>query len=177
MTNLHTKEISILPDRRLMPKIGQTGYSVSQAIAELVDNSIDARRENRVLTVEIHFDANRGILEVSDDGVGMDEPTAANSIKLAHSTKRDKLGEFGLCLKSAATSLGRKFQIITTQKDSDEEYILEYDEEKWLKSGDWTRHEMKVKTGVSKRKSGTTIRIKDLSFSIYPNLPGNVKKD
>lgn len=177
MANLRTKEISILPDRSLMPKIGQTGYSVSQAIAELVDNSIDARQEDKALTVEVYFDADKGIVEVSDDGVGMDEATAANSIKLAHSTKKNKLGEFGLGLKSAATSLGKKFQIITTQKGSDEEYILEYDEEKWLKSGDWTRHEMKIKTGVNKRGSGTTIRIKDLCFSIYPNLPGNVRKD
>jgi len=177
MANLRTKEISILPDRSLMPKIGQTGYSVSQAIAELVDNSIDARQEDKALTVEIHFDGNKGAIEVSDNGAGMNEKTAANSIKLAHSTKKNKLGEFGLGMKTAATSLGKKFQISTTQKGSDEEYILEYDEEKWLKSGDWTKHEMKIKTGVDKRRSGTTILIKNLQFSIYPNLPGNVKKD
>lgn len=177
MANFRTKEISILPDRSLMPKIGQTGYSVSQAIAELVDNSIDAQQENKALTVEIHFDTDKKMVEVSDDGVGMDETTAANSIKLAHSIKKNKLGEFGLGLKTAATSLGKKFQILTTQKGNDEEYMLEYDEEKWLKNGDWTKHEMKIKTGVDKRRSGTTIRIKDLRFSIYPNLPGNIRKD
>lgn len=177
MSNLITKEINILPDRSLMPKIGQTGYSVSQAVAELVDNSIDAAQEDKVLTVEIHLDSNKGLVEVSDDGVGMDEIAAANSIKLAHSTKIDKLGEFGLGLKTAATSLGKKFQIFTTQKGSTEEYILEYDEDKWLKSGDWTKHEMKIKSGVDEKRSGTTIRIKDLHFSIYPNLPGNIRKD
>lgn len=160
-----------------MPKIGQTGYSVSQAVAELVDNSIDAALENKALIVEISFDSDKGVVEVSDDGVGMDESTAANSIKLAHSTKKNKLGEFGLGLKTAATSLGKKFQIFTTQKGSDEEYILEYDEDKWLKNGDWTKHEMKIKSGVDKKRSGTTIRIKDLRFSIYPNLPGNIRKD
>lgn len=160
-----------------MPKIGQTGYSVSQAISELVDNSIDAREDGKVLTVEIFLDGNNGIVEVSDNGVGMDEQTAADSIKLAHSTKKNKLGEFGLGLKTASTSLGKKFQIATTQKGNDEEYILEYDEEKWLKSGDWTKYEMKIKSGVDKKRSGTTIRIKDLYFSIYPNLPGNIRKD
>lgn len=177
MANVRTKEINITPDRSLMPKIGQTGYSVSQAISELVDNSIDAREDGKALTVEISFDADKAVVEVTDDGVGMDEQTAANSIKLAHSAKRNKLGEFGLGLKTAATSLGKKFQIITTQKGSDEEYNLEYDEEKWLKSGDWTRHEMKIKSGVDKRRSGTTIRINDLRFSIYGNLPGNIRKD
>jgi len=159
-----------------MPKIGQTGYSVSQAISELVDNSIDARQEDKALIVEIHFDSD-GFLEVHDDGFGMSEETAANSIRLAHSSKKNMLGEFGLGLKTAATSLGKKFQIITTQKGSDEEYILEYDEDKWLKSGDWTKHEMKIKGGVDKNRSGTTIRISDLHFSIYGNLPGNIRKD
>jgi len=78
MTSIKTKEINILPDRSLMPKIGQTGYSVSQAISELVDNSIDAREDGKALTVEIHFDNEKGMIEVSDDGVGMDEQTAAN---------------------------------------------------------------------------------------------------
>ena len=177
MANTRVKEINILPDRSLMPKIGQTGYSVSQAISELVDNSIDARQEGKALTVEVRLDADKNYVEVSDDGVGMNEETAANSIKLAHSSKKDKLGEFGLGLKTAATSLGKKFQIITTQQDSDEEYALEYDEDKWLKSGDWMKHEMEIKTGVDKKRSGTTILIRDLRFSIYSNLPGNIRKD
>ncbi len=177
MANIKTKEINILPDRSLMPKIGQTGYSVSQAISELVDNSIDAREDGKALVVEIQFDNEKNMIEISDDGVGMDEETAANSIKLAHSAKKNKLGEFGLGLKTAAMSLGKKFQILTTQKGSDEEYILEFDEEKWLKSGDWTKHEMKVKSGVDKKRSNTTIRIKDLRFSIYGNLPGNIRED
>ncbi len=177
MANIKTKEINILPDRSLMPKIGQTGYSVSQAISELVDNSIDAREDGKTLTVEISFDNEKGVIEVSDNGVGMNEQAAANSIKLAHSAKKNKLGEFGLGLKTAAMSLGKRFQIITTQKGSDEEYILEFDEEKWLKSGDWTKHEMKVKSGVDKKRSSTTIRINDLRFKIYPNLSGNLRKD
>jgi len=172
-----TRTISILPDRSLMPKIGQTGYSVSQAISELVDNSIDAREEGKILTVEVRLKPEANCIEVSDDGSGMDEETAANSIRLAHSLKKDKLGEFGLGLKTAATSLGKKFQVATKQKGTSEEYVLEYDEEKWLKSGDWTKFEMKVNRRSDKQTSGTTITIRDLSFSIYPNLPGNVRKD
>lgn len=177
MSDFHTRVISILPDRSLMPKIGQTGYSVSQAIAELVDNSIDACEEGRILTVEVRLKQEDGEVEVSDDGTGMDEETAANSIRLAHSSKKNKLGEFGLGLKTAATSLGKQFEIKTKRKNSPDEYTLEYDEEKWLKSGDWTKHEMKVRHGSDKKTSGTTIKIKKLRFSIYPNLPGNIRKD
>ena len=177
MVALRTKEISILPDRSLMPKIGQTGYSVSQAIAELVDNSIDARSAEESLVVEIIFDQDKGVVEVTDNGIGMDEETAANSIRLAHSSKKNKLGEFGLGLKTAATSLGKKFQISTSQKWKEEKYILEYDEDKWLTSGDWTKHEMKIMSGSDKQKSGTAVQITDLRFKIYGNLPGNIRKD
>lgn len=177
MSETQTKVISILPDRSLMPKIGQTGYSVSQAIAELVDNSIDARREGKALTVEVTLNGDRDLVQVSDDGMGMSEDSAANSIRLAHSVKKNKLGEFGLGLKTAATSLGKKFRITTKEKDSADEYTLEYDEDKWLKEGDWTKHEMKIKSGVEKKKSGTTIAISSLHFRIYPNLPGNIRKD
>jgi DNA mismatch repair ATPase MutL len=71
MLEYRTKEINILPDRSLMPKIGQTGYSVSQAIAELVDNSIDARQEGKSLTVEVLLDPQKGVIEISDNGIGM----------------------------------------------------------------------------------------------------------
>jgi hypothetical protein len=177
MTQTQTKIIDILPDRSLMPKIGQTGYSVSQAIAELVDNSIDARREGKLLTVMVLLSAENDLVQVTDDGVGMSEETAANSIRLAHSAKQNKLGEFGLGLKTAATSLGKKFRITTKEQNSAEEYTLEYDEDKWLKEGDWTRHEMKVRSGAEKGRSGTTIAITGLHFRIYPNLPGNIRKD
>jgi hypothetical protein len=177
MKNINKKRINILPDRTLMPKIGQTGYSVSQAIAEFVDNSIDAREQEKVLDVKILLSKDKNLIEISDNGVGMDEETAVNSIRLAHSSKKDKLGEFGLGLKTAATSLGEKFQIITSREGSSEEYILEYDEKEWLKSGDWTSHELKIRKNVDKKKQGTIIRIRNLRCSIYPNLPGNIRKD
>lgn len=177
MIQVIKKEINILPHRSLMPKIGQTGYTISQAIAELVDNSIDVRRDDERLNVEIKISGAEKFVEVSDDGMGMDEQNAASSIKLAHSNKKNKLGEFGLGLKTAATSLGKQFSITTTQAGSDEQYQLAYDEDQWLKTGDWTKHEMSIKKGVGTRMSGTTIKITKLHFKTYGNLPGNIRKD
>lgn len=149
-----------------MPKIGQTGYSVSQAVAELVDNAIDARCEGKLLSVEVVFNSEKGFIEVADDGAGMSEETAANSIRLAHSGKTNKLGEFGLGLKTAATSLGKKFRITTNEKGSPEEYVLEYDEDKWLREGDWTKHEMQVKTGIAEARDDHSCQ-----GPSFPNLP------
>ncbi len=35
--------VNITPDKSLIQKLGLTGYKTEQAIAELIDNSIDAR--------------------------------------------------------------------------------------------------------------------------------------
>lgn len=171
-----TKKINILPHRSLMPKMGQAGYSVSQAISELVDNSIDAR-SREPLTVEVNLDRKKCAIQVSDNGLGMDEKSAANSIKLAYSSKKDQLGEYGLGLKTAATSLGKKFRVVTTQKNSDKEYSLQYDEDQWIESGSWNEHDMEIKSGIDKERSGTIVYIEDLRCKIYANLPSNLRKD
>lgn len=175
--NTRTKTIDIQPHRSLMPKIGQTGYSVSQAIAELVDNSIDARIEGKVLTVEVKFDQKNETLTVRDDGVGMDQETAANSFRLAHSDKQEQLGEFGLGMKTASTSLGKEFSVVTSPEGSQEESEISYNEKEWLETGDWSKHPMLVRSGVAKDKSGTELRISQLNFKVYPNLPGRVRED
>ena len=45
--------IDITPHRSIMCKISQTGYSVQEAISELIDNSIDARLEKEKLTIKV----------------------------------------------------------------------------------------------------------------------------
>lgn len=157
-----------------MPKIGQAGYSVSQAISELIDNSLDARYEDKMLNVKIIIKNN--IIEVSDDGMGMDESVAEKSLRLAYSEKKNQLGEFGLGLKTACQSLGKKFIVETTQKGNDEEYVLEFDEEDWMKNGDWSKHLMTIRK-TSKEISGTKVKIEKLKIRYYPNLVTNLKED
>ena len=102
-------QVDITPDKSLMPKMAQTGYSFVQAISELVDNSIDARLEGEPLQVKVEL--KKDSIQVMDNGTGMTEGEAARCLKLAHSTKKGKLGEFGLGLKTACLSLGRRFKI------------------------------------------------------------------
>ena len=168
------KQIDITPDKSLMPKIGQAGYSVSQAISELVDNSIDARFDDAVLNVNILL--NKDFIEVNDDGMGMDENNATKSLKLAHSEKKNKLGEFGLGLKTSCQSLGKRFVIDTTQRKNDKRFVLEFDEDDWLKRGDWNKHPMRIQK-TSPNETGTKITVDKLKIKYYPNLVTNVKED
>src|SRR5438034_9288180 len=66
---IHREYVEIPPDKTLLPKLGLGGYSIPQAIAELIDNAIDAQIEASRLHVEVSFDASRVV--VTDDGAGM----------------------------------------------------------------------------------------------------------
>ena len=173
--NLKTKRVDITPDISLLPKLGQSGYKLSEALAEFIDNSLDAKPHDRK-SVVINIQISDKKIVISDDAVGMDESTAINSLKLAYSEKKNKLGEFGLGLKTAATSLGKKFRIKTSQEGSSDWYVLDYDEDKWKEFSDWKTQELKIIPKENITDHGTTILIQDLKINYYPNLVTNAKK-
>jgi len=152
-------QIDITPDKSLMPKMAQTGYSFVQAISELVDNSIDARLESAPLVVRVEL--KRDSIQVMDNGTGMTEEEAGRCLKLAHSIKKGKLGEFGLGLKTACLSLGRRFRIYTTTKPDSEKYIVDFDEDRWMTSNevDWGHFPLKALKKGQPMSHGTTVKI------------------
>src|SRR3989338_2412586 len=168
--NQKTKKVDITPDISLLPKLGQSGYKLSEALAEFIDNSLDPKS----VVIDVQISEKR--IVISDDAVGMDESTAINSLKLAYSEKKNKLGEFGLGLKTAATSLGRKFRIKTSREGNSDWYVLDYDEDKWKELSDWKAQELKILPKENLTDHGTTISIQDLKINYYPNLVTNAKK-
>ncbi len=170
------EEINIIPDKSIFPKLGQTGYSIGEAIAEFVDNSIDARSSGRVIKISVKIDVERKFISIEDDGVGMGKEIAAKSIILGLSAKIGQLGHFGLGLKTAAMSLGKKFIIETTKKGIEEEYMLVFDEDEFLEKGDWSKFEISIKKGTEINCSGTKILIEKLRISLPSNIISSVKK-
>lgn len=169
------KFIDISPHRSIMTKIAQTGYSIQEALSELIDNSIDARVEGAKLTVSI--DISPDMIVISDSGTGMSEEQAAKAIRLGFSEKKQMLGEFGLGLKTSTSFLGKAFTLITTPKGSEEEYVLEYDEDHWLEHGDWYKYPFIINRGVSAEKSGTTVIIKRLKVEFSEKLLKNIQDE
>jgi len=178
MTSIKKEIINITPDKSLYSKLGQTGYTIGESIAELVDNAIDARYDNKQLNIYINLDVKNQKIIIEDDGEGMDKEKAKKCLVLGHSRKKNQLGEFGLGLKTAAESLGNYFSIMTSQKGSDEEYFLEFDNEEWTKDEkkQWADFEMHVKKGINKNKSGTKVIIDKLRIKVYPNLITKLKE-
>lgn len=150
--------IDITPDKSLMPKLASSGYSFVQAVSELVDNSIDARNEGQRLRIKIEL--GRDHIQVLDDGKGMTRREAAACLKLAYSEKEGKLGEFGLGLKTACLSLGKRFKVWTTSGALPESYLIEFDEDRWADpSSGWTGYPLTVLSKRSPESHGTTVKV------------------
>ncbi|MDA8001977.1 MAG: ATP-binding protein [Alphaproteobacteria bacterium] len=172
------KSIDITPDKTLIQKTGLVGYSTAEALAELVDNSIDARLGR--VGVSLHLDFQGMRITISDDGRGMDMGGLRAAMTVARRTKPDgSLGQFGMGMKSACSALGGRFEIRTSAEGSPKEYSVSYDEEEWLSDGaaGWRNFGV-TETDLAGRDDwhGTSIAIDRLKVPLYPNLATNLRK-
>lgn len=111
---------------RLPPEGGGTirvlsriGYELPAAIADLIDNSIDAHAKR----VEITFfrnDTQITAVTIADDGRGMDMAALQTGMKFAGRTNHDQadLGTYGTGLKSASFSQSKTMTVVS-RRNSD----------------------------------------------------------
>ena len=164
--------VDITPDKSLIKKLGMVGYKTEQAIAELIDNSIDARIKGVTEEICITFDFKRKRITVSDDGKGMDIEQLADAMTIAKESKDDKsLGKFGIGMKSACSALGKRFEIYTSKVDSDDACRAVYDEDEWLsnKKSGWNNFGITTKPHEGRGWHGTRIVITEINVPLYPN--------
>lgn len=174
---MSNKSIDITPDKSLIKKLGLVGYRTEQAVAELVDNSIDARLDG-MEHIDVLLDYKLGRITVSDDGSGMDLDGLRDALTIARETKeKGNLGQFGLGMKSACSSLGKAFVLTTSTPGSRSEFIAKYDEDRWLQDGsqDWTNFEVE-KTDKEGDWHGTRITISKVNIPLYPNQILNFRR-
>lgn len=170
--------MDITPDTSLVEKLGAVGYSTEEAIAELVDNAIDARIPGSVEHVEILLDFKLGKIVVRDDGVGMDRDGLADAMTVAKSSKKaGQLGKFGIGLKSACSALGRTFEIRTSSKGSPTEYLTKYDADGPARSGgrDWSTPVEERDLGSDDDWHGTEVTITRPRMPLYPSQVGKFR--
>jgi anti-sigma regulatory factor (Ser/Thr protein kinase) len=98
-----------------------SGYkSTSSAVAELVDNAIQAGARTVRISVEA-TDAMSGSdirIQVADDGIGMDRPTLIQAMRFGGSGRyndRSGLGRFGMGLPNASLGQARRVSVYTWQ--------------------------------------------------------------
>lgn len=99
---------------RLIEGLRDTGYEFNTALADIVDNSVDARAT--VVHVRIRMDVDGDVtISVADNGTGMDRDALFNAMTYGAKSKKDRscLGKFGLGLKTASTAFCRRLSVIT----------------------------------------------------------------
>ncbi|CAI9831999.1 hypothetical protein IBTHAUMO2_520001 [Nitrosopumilaceae archaeon] len=175
-----TISVDITPDKSLIEKLGAVGYTTEEAIAELVDNAIDARIENVVEQVSVSLDFEGRGIEVRDDGQGMDGEGLAGAMTVARGTKsRGQLGQFGIGLKSACSALGETFVVRTSKKGSGMEYSIRYDESEWMSdsSRGWDNMPMEERRlEPGEEWHGTIVSITRPKVALYTNQSSRLRR-
>lgn len=103
---------------KLISSLRNTGYDSYSAIADIVDNSIDA--EARTIKIFVEQKDKKISIIIADDGIGMDEAILDEALKLGSKTDRDEvsdLGKYGMGLCTASISMAKKLEVITKKKD------------------------------------------------------------
>jgi|HubBroStandDraft_6_1064221.scaffolds.fasta_scaffold18201_3 hypothetical protein len=105
----------LLPDpSRLIEGLRDTGYEFNTALADIIDNSIDAKATKIRVWLRMDMDGDVTV-SVADNGFGMDEAALLNAMTYGAQSKKDKscLGKFGLGLKTASTAFCRRLSVVT----------------------------------------------------------------
>ena len=102
--------------RLLLESLRSVGYSEEAAVADIVDNAIFAEADK----VVINFDWDNGYISILDNGQGMEKEELYKNMQIGSSdptqmrSSKD-LGRFGMGMKTAAFSLGRKVTVVTSK--------------------------------------------------------------
>lgn len=179
--------VSIVPTSKFYYSFRNLGYNNYEALADIIDNSLDPDVSARNVWVEIS--KNMDTITISDDGSGMSLIELNDAIQPGSEgriiTNHD-LGLFGCGLKSASLSMGKRFRIIT-KKEDDNYYIADFDLDRFDEEGSpvvpisvCSQIEVdyfNLKTNNS--ESGTVIiidkldRIKNKQLHQFTNILGN----
>lgn len=107
--------IQSIPEARLLlASLRSVGYTEETAIADIVDNCISAKAKH----IDIIFETDKMRILILDDGIGMTAQALIENMRIGSSDpskQRDDtdLGRFGMGMKTAAFSLGKRLTVIT----------------------------------------------------------------
>jgi len=89
---------------RTVNSLRDIGYELPQAVADLVDNSIEANAS--LVEVDVAFQGADSWIRIADDGDGMDTGRIKESLRIGsmRDYDEDDLGKFGFGLKTASLS-------------------------------------------------------------------------
>lgn len=115
--------ISLIAPANFIQAIRDSGYvSISTALAELIDNSVQAGATTIDISIDGDTDDGWPSISVEDDGRGMSTRELRACLQFGGTSRfdsRDSLGRFGMGLPAASLSQARQVEVTAWQRDSD----------------------------------------------------------
>jgi hypothetical protein len=159
----------------LVESLRDFGYTLPSALADLVDNSLAAGATAIIVSVEANGPDSH--VAVLDDGCGMDQTTLVDAMRMGtrgplEARSDGDLGRFGLGLKTASLSQGRRVTVITKVLGG-EPLARRWDIEHIQQSGKWQLLTEPTHIGapfvqtVAGMRSGTAVVIEDLDRATF----------
>lgn len=191
------EKVSIVPSPRILIAIAQNPMQPVQALAELIDNGVDAYTiakkqgtpvEKRTISVTIpkkkDVDEGGGELVVEDKGPGMTLEQATKAITAGYSDKAnpDLLGLFGMGFNIATAKIGQFTTLSTARKQDKKMTNLTIDLQKMTQSQDFFAV-VSESDKPSPDYSGTIVRVSgwwsqgSQNFGFVKKLANLSKKD
>lgn len=131
---------------RLMGSLRDVGYDLGSAIADLVDNSIDAGAE--LVQINLTHKGASSWVRIVDDGVGMTERSLDEAMR--YGSRRpyagDDLGRFGLGLKTASLSQCKSLTVASRTTPRGRVAVRRWDLDKVSVSDSWLLEQLTPRT-------------------------------
>jgi len=113
--------------KRLINSLRSLGYEFPTAVAELIDNSIEA--DATEVFIKVEFDGENSWMMIADNGRGMSAEKLKEAMRFGSASvyNEKSLGKFGLGLKTASFSQCKHW-LVATKSDSQDNEIISF---KW----------------------------------------------
>lgn len=118
---MSTVESNNIPNaKRLISALRYMSYNTTSALADLIDNSVDAHASTIKIKVTENDNKEDAVkiksIEIYDNGEGMDYETLDESLRLGSELEKNtdyELGAYGMGLITASIAMGRRLTVIT----------------------------------------------------------------
>jgi len=111
--------VEVIPSaQRLVRSLRDVGYEFATAVADLIDNSIEAKANT--VWVDVVWDGEASYVTIADNGEGMSPQQLREAMRFGSEREYESedLGKFGLGLKTASLSQCLKLTVATRQNPS-----------------------------------------------------------
>ena len=124
----------------LMESLRATGYSLPDAVSDIIDNSITAGAQH--IWLNFHWAGADSWVSILDDGRGMSESGLIDAMRIGFRSPREvrepsDLGRYGLGLKTASISQARSLTVATHVSNQRGVNTRQWDLDHLASTGDW----------------------------------------